>query len=301
MSTKESHLVRDYVGEKFSRYTNTGQVKWLPSILAIMADLMDVQSTLGDTEKCRVAYVNCLKTQCKRYDECERRYRQFYIYSENHKCIFKSADQLPDGLGINSKYKKSSKPEIVKETDAFSARVKGEVIYRHYEKGDWKSCYCTLESYKDILASIFFFCPDILWCAVKAEMNNVHKKRIDGDVVQAIVRSLDFYVLLDKLERKYGEEICKNIDLAVVQINNLHSISEIEDIAIWSKEADSTNVDRILNILEAGSKGIDFVCKKISTSTCEKKYAIKVMGRKNYKYLSKIANMYFKNGNDKIR
>lgn len=294
MSTKESHLVKNYVGKEFSKRNDSKQTKWLPSVLAIMADLMDVHSTSGDEEECRAVVVECRRTQCEWYDECVRKRRQFYVYDENQKCIFNRADQLPDELRINNKYKKSKEKENVSEIEAHMVRMKGEVVYTHYKRGHWVECPCTIEDYKAVMASIFFFCPDILWCAISEEMSHA-QKGVDRSITQPIIRSLEFYILLDKIEKEYGtkDHKRKNIEEAIVKINNQHSIPEVEEVAIKNEGNKSANIDRILRILDAGCEGINFICRKMIASTWDKKLAFKVMGRENYEYLSEKSKTVF--------
>ena len=294
MSTKESHLVKNYVGNEFSKRNDSKETKWLPSVLAIMADLMDVHSALSNEEECRAVVVECGRTQCEWYDECARKRRQLYVYNENHKYIFRPANQLPNELRINNKHKKSKVEESVSEVEAHMARMKGEVIYEHFKRGHWAECPCTIEDYKAVMASIFFFCPDILWCAISEEMSYA-QKRVDSSITQPITKSLEFYILLDKIAKEYGTEVHKrrNIEEAIVKIHNQHSIPEIEEMTIKNEGNKSANIDRILRILDAGCEGINFICRKMSASTWDKKLAFNVMGRENYEYLSEKSKTVF--------
>lgn len=106
------------------------------------------------------------------------------------------------------------------------ARMKGEVVYKHYKSGHWEECPCTIEDYKAVMASIFFFCSDILWCAISEEMSHA-QKGIDSNITPSITRSLEFYILLDKIAKEYGTEVHKrkNIEEAIVKISNQHSNS----------------------------------------------------------------------------
>lgn len=286
MSTKEYSSVRDCVGAIFSKRVKGGEKKWLPSVLSIMADLLDVKITWDDEKKCRAVIVECKKTQCRDFDKCEKKLRQFYIRNENHRYIFEEPNQLPNGVGIFSKEKKSSKNMIMSETEPQLVKLKGEVVYKHYERGNWESCPCGIEEYKAVLSSIFFFCPDILWEAISNEINHM-QNGLDSDVTQAIMTSLNFYIVLDEIEKGYSDKSNNDVDEIVVMINNAHIIPEIEEVIVKEERDASVKLDRISMILDAGSAGMEYIRRGLSASKWKKEQMVKVMGKKNCEYLLK--------------
>lgn len=285
MGTKDNHYVRDYVRRSFSTRLEDEEIKWLPSILAISADLMDAHNTKDS----RMVVVRCGQFLCDRCAECSNKKRMFCIYDDAHTFIFKEASELPADLQINNQFETDTileQIDTMEETDIFLMQIKGETIYKYSEKQVWEDCYCPLENYKEILAAIFFFCPQILWSAILYEMNHAQCD-IDEYVIQAVTRCLNFYIFLDKKDKMYGKDVYKHSHEIIVEISNLRGIREIEEVMLQEELSRWTVEDRIMGILDAASQGIDLIRREMSGQIWKKDYADKILGAKNYEYLKK--------------
>lgn len=287
MQTKDKHYVRDYVWQIFSDRSKGEEIRYLPAILSISADLMDIHDAEEYAESCEMTIVKCEKHNCEGGLGCADRRRTFCKYNENHTLIFEEGKNLPDALRISNGEDEEKKWDVPLEVEkGFLVKIKGEVLYRYYDKRVWGKCFCSLENYIDILAGVFFFCPQILWKAILNEMDHL-KVGNDENVKRAIAKCLDIYILLDREEKRYGGDFYRHVGEIFVEISNLHRICEIEDIILQEEKTVWKREDRLMSISEAGNNGINLIRSRLTENKWNKTDACKVFGRENYDYLKK--------------
>lgn len=267
MGAKEQ-CVRDFLKTIFPkkcRVGNSKEVKWLPSILSITADLIDIHNSPDNKKVCEIVSV-----------EYEEEKRLFYIYDSKHSAIYDSPENLPEELQINSKNSAKGPFSIIIE-------IEGYTIIQHYLENE-DQCGYTVESYVEILSTIFFFCPHILWTAIHKEFG---ASSLDTRVLKAIHNCLAFYIMLEDIESDADGEVHKNKEQALKEINNAKLMPQIENVVIWatsdSKKDDGERLDHVVQIIHMGDVGIRVIREKLINTPVEKKKLKKVLGINNYR------------------
>lgn len=267
MGEKEQ-CVKDFLKAIFSkkcRVRNSKEVKWLPSILSITADLIDIHNSQDNKKVCEIVSV-----------EYEEEKRLFCIYDSKHSKIYDSPENLPEELQINSKNSAKGPFSLIIEIEGFT-------IIQHYLENE-NQCGRSVESYVEILSSIFFFCPHILWTAIQKEFG---ASSLDTRVLKAIHNCLAFYIMLEDIESDAGGEVHKNKDQALKAINNAKLMPQIEKVVIWgtsdSKKVDGEKLDHVAQIIQMGGVGIRIIREKLINTSVEKKKLKKILEINNYK------------------
>lgn len=273
--------VKTYTKERFCKIEKGKSIKFLPAVLSIYADLVDIHNSESNTKECRADIVRCpIKSNCNEYKNCNCTLRQVYIYNEEHKLIFREPQNLPSNILINNTRLNIIDNKNLKNHEKNLEIIIGEVILKHYSNIQWIKYCCSIDNYVDILASLFFFCPDILWCALENEMRN---DQIDYNVMRAINRCLDIFTLFDQMIRKHKGEMYEYKDKAILIINNECQINEITQIVIQQNIKNLNPIDRAGIIARLATDNFQILCDHISTQSWEKKKIKKNLGRTNYK------------------
>lgn len=267
MGAKEK-CVRDFLKFIFPQKCRVGkskEVKWLPSILSITADLIDIHNSQDNKMVCEIVSV-----------EYEEEKRLFCIYDSKHSRIYDLPENLPEELQINNKSSAKGPFSLIIEIEGFT-------IIQHYLESE-NQCGCSAESYVEILSTIFFFCPHILWTAIQKEFR---ASSLDTRVLKAIHNCLAFYIMLEDIEADADGEVQKNKDQALKTINNAKLMPQIENVVIGatsdSKKVDGEILDHVTQIIQMGGVGIQVIREKLINILVDKKKLKKVLGIKNYK------------------
>lgn len=267
MGTKEQ-CVKNFLKAKFSKECHAGKfkdAKWLPSILSITADLIDIHDSHDNEKECEIVSVEFGKEK-----------RLFCIYDSKHARIYDLPDNLPKELQINSKSFFNGSFSIIIE-------VEGYTIIQHYLENE-SQCGYSAKSYVEILSTIFFFCPHILWETIKRELESTY---VDTRVLDAIHSCLTFYIILEDVESEADGEVYKNKDQVLKAISNAKLMPQIENMIFRStsdsKKDDGEILDHAEQIIKISGVGIQFIREKLINALINKKKLKKVLGAKNYK------------------
>lgn len=273
------------VQEMFMRRTKgkKNSAEDFPAVLSVLVELIDLHNAEENTKECKQVVVQCDERESSKY-----KLRSFYQYNDEASYITRPAKELPDRLRITN-VKSQNRTGMHRTTEGerlISFLVEGDWAIRHYEKWQWDKCFWPHESYVNILAGLFFFCPKILWCAISTE---IKERKEDIYVVQAIKKCLDLYVLLDEIEKLRREDPCYYDDEAIRRVTRSHLIDEIADVVV---EQDKPKT-RIEHVGDMAVSGISFIVGMSVGKSFKKSLAIKVLGWKNYRYLRKRIKRYY--------
>lgn len=274
--------VKTYTKERFCQIEKGKSNIYLPAVLSIYADLVDIHNSESNTKKCTADIVKCPidGSNCNEYTNCNGILRQVYIYNEEHKLIFSLPEDLPSNIWIdNFRLNKRNNKNLTKHEKNLEIMI-GEVILKHYSNISWKHYCCSIDNYVDILASLFFFCPDILWCALENEMQN---NPIDYNVRRAINRCFDIFTLFDQMIRNNKGEMYEYKNEAILTICNGCQINEIVQIVIQQNIKNLDPIDRAGIIARLATDNFQILCDRMSTQSWEKNKIKKILGKTNYK------------------
>lgn len=277
--------VKTYIKERFCKIENGKMEKFLPTVLSIYADLVDVHNSEDNKTECSACIVSCpVEHNCAEYINCNGLYRQVYIYNEEHKLIFALPQSLNIKINNNPSGKKNRSPK--KGMNSFEMMV-GEVILRHYANITWKKYCCSIKNYVEILTTLFFFCPDILWCALKNEMQN---DKIDYNVKQAINRCLDFFTEIDQMFRSSWKDMpdYEYEKKILLEIERQGQIDEIKQMIIQQYIVGLNEINRAGIIVKIASDNLLLLCERMCTEFRQRGNTRKVLSKANYKCISNI-------------
>lgn len=267
MGTKEQY-VKDFLKTAFPNVfkdKKLKEMKLLPSILSITADLIDIHNSQDNKKECEIVSVE--------YGEEKR---LFCIYDSKHSKIYDFPENLPRELQINNKYYSKGQFSLIIEVEGFT-------IIQHYLENE-NQCGHSVESYEEILSTIFFFCPHILWAAMQKEFG---ASSLDASVIKAIHNCLAFYIMLEDIESDADGEVQKNKDQTLKEINNAKLMPQIENMVFYrtndSIKSDGERLDHAVQIIQIGGVGIQVIREKLINTAIEKKKLKEVLGVKNYK------------------
>lgn len=280
MKKEDYRYVRDCIQTQFTRQNEGELTVYFPAVLSICADLFDLHNAKR-SRKCRAVIVSC---ECKNFsgcEECKHRIRQFYgEHNGGYVDVLRPADELPEQLQISDRKKAKGisaglrkKPLVLLECD---------FLLTHFGKWCWDQCNWPHESYVNMLAGLFFFCPKILEVAISSEIG---KKAIDRNVTQAIKKCLGLYVLLDGIERSHKEEVWRYVVEAAQKISDSHVIEEIAEISLEKESAGFCTADRIECLCQVAEEGMMFIGGRVVRGDINGWNAIRVLGWRNYRYL----------------
>lgn len=291
MGTKEQ-WVKDFLKGSVSKLCCGGKTKGgvsLPPILSIMADLIDIHNSQDDKKKCEVVSV-----------EVNEQKRIFYIYLPQHKMIYAKLEELPNELRITSK--SSSKEQF-----SILVQIEGLTIIKHYNENEMQ-CGYSLESYMEILSTIFFFCPYILWTAIQEELQpeNENEKldEVSKAILHAIHSCLAFYLTLERLEIEADGDVPQNKNKVLKGINNAKQISQIENVIITQtceknkRKGDCEKIDHAECVMQVAGIGLQIIREQLINMPAKKKRLKEVLGGSNYKNIMIYSKntYYFKEG-----
>lgn len=281
--------VGSYVQGQFAQRTKKKKMgqQIFPAVLTIYVDLIDMYNAEGNCTECNQFVAECERAES--CDCCEHKLRTSYQYNEKHTYVFKPAEMLPKDLRISSSEKIEGNMSLDSRKAAWSVLIEGDFVLKHYEKWTWQECNWPYESYENILAGLFFFCPGILWRAISAE---AEMKKLDLYVARAIRKCLNMYILLDELGAGQTE-ICFRAEEAARKINSSHIIDELADVVLDKGDAHFAPADRIEHIAEVARDGIQFIEERLSKKAMPWRQAIRIFGWRNYQYLRKQKSVWY--------
>lgn len=273
--------IKSYTKERFCKVAKTKVFCLLPSVLAIYADMVDIHDSVSDTRECKVDVINYpFDMKYSKYSSYKEILTQVYFFCDEHKLIFKSPKDLPLHIRIDNKPLAIRYNPNLTEDKKMSETIIGEVILRHYVNIQWYDYCCPIESYVDILASLFFFCPDILWCAI---VNEIQSNQIDYNVKKAVNRCLNLLTLFDQMIRKHPIEICEYTEDALKIISNECQITEIEQVVLQNHITSAESINRVEAIVDLATTNFRLLCERMCKQSWKKRRVKKFLGKLNYK------------------
>lgn len=298
MATKDYRYIGNALRYKFSKEhppKSDSLAEYMPSILAISADVIDLCHKPNNKMTCKMEIANCSDHEnCEEESDCNSSKRVFYTYRKEHLLVLEKPEKLDDNLRIDNHYPNEKANPLGEVCAKGVYELAFQVLYQYYEVIPWKTCYWPIDYYEEILASIFLFCPKILCYAIKKELDVSDKA--DIHVTSAIQKCLDFSIRLDKKiveekkikSKKERKEFYNNI---LNEINSFHIMRDVEialtkdfdqnssigDVVKKAMEVSSNVVSETRKVLEEWSKQKD---KKVFERDLEK-----LIGDNNYSYI----------------
>lgn len=299
MATKDYRVIGNALRYRFTKEHPQGSdssKEYLPSILAVSADVIDCYNKAKNKMKCRMDSANCsIDGDCA--EDCCCKKRVFYGYRDDHFLIFQEPEKLDASLRIDNHFLKQNGNPLCELYAKSVYELAFQVLYQYYEVMPWSTCYWHIDYYEEILASIFLFCPKILCYAIKEELK-VSDKAADIHVLSAIQKCLDFSIRLDKKteeERMANEKrkkermefYCKTLN----EIINFHILRDVETALIRDFDQNSEIVEVVKKAIEVSSDVVSEtrrILSEWSKQNSDKRYEKnlrKIMGRDNYNYI----------------
>lgn len=273
--------VKTYTKERFCELAKEKSIRVLPAVLSIYADLVDIHNAESNTKRCMADIVNCpFESNGNECKNCSGKFRQVYIYNKEHKLIFSLPKDLPSNIRIDNTPLRKKRNKNFEKHESNLVIVVGEVILKHYLNIHWNKYCCSIENYVDILASLFFFCPDILRCALE---NEIQSNKIDYNVVRAINRCLDIFMLFDQMIRNHKGEMYEYEEEALLTISSKCPINEIVQIVMLNGIIKLNSIDRAGIIARLATDNFQILCDWMSKHSWKRRKIKKVLGRMNYK------------------
>ena len=258
MCTKEQGFLKQEIRKRVSD-------QYLPSVLAITADIFDFHRDYDYAEKvCRAKTLIC-DHECMQ-KKCNISIIQFYIYKDEHEMIFACPEDLPETLRLHNF---SGNGIGVEDSIPYDfkmqrrVRLEADVILEYYQAKEWNDmCMYSLNNYIDVLVSIFFFCPDILCCAIRNEAKYNYN---DICVNKAIAICLKIYALLRKGESKEEKMLhCLEFPylrdtIVTLFENDLKECVTTQQIVDMSTEVKATPFDRMMQMRDMEAEGLRYI------------------------------------------
>ena len=285
INTEEHGCLKTLIRKKFAKQENSKKNKLLPSLLTIAADIFEIMLDGDNDTECKPCLVK------SSFENGETISKQFYMYKEVHKMIFELSEKLPDEIKIsNQKLSPAEKSELkdrinkIKKDEPKAMGLidlEADIIMKYYTSNVWEDKIVHYnENYVNCLPCIFFFNSDVLWCAIKYEMERQKKAR---EVVEAIRKCIEFYTLTDQVAKKNLTPDEKRI-----YYNKFHQIREIETTIADDSLELREQCDRAVIFTDAGSSGLAIIRQHVCSQMKNVVSMIKVLGIRNYIYIKKM-------------
>lgn len=298
MATKDYRYIGNALRYKFSKEhppKSDSLAEYMPSILSISADVIDLYNKPNNKMQCKMEIANCsVHENCEEESDCDSSKRVFYTYRKEHLLVLEKPEKLDNNLRIDNCYPNEKGNPLGELWAKGVYELAFKVLYQYYEVIPWSMCYWHIDYYEEILASIFLFCPKILCYAIKKELDVSDKA--DIHVTSAIQKCLDFSIRLDKKikdekdikKKKEREDFYKKI---LNEINSFHIMRDVEIALTKDSDQNSSIGDVVKKTMEVSSDVVSKTRKVLLEWSKQKDKKVfardlkKLIGDNNYNYI----------------
>ncbi len=274
-------------------FEQTHETMLLPAMLDILVDQIGVDSEHEKEVEYSRFLARCSKNQYMDCNNCcNVNQRVFFIYKDWHKNIFLNRNEINRYHRIlikelSDEEKNNLNNALASSPDPSKMIIKACAVFNCYINRKWEDrCVCPLDNYMDVLMVAFFFNSNILYWAIRKELERKNK---DMYIIHAIRTCLDLCVFAYMMSMEYNKD---NSGKVITKYINFHHVRAIEDVVLINDENDKSNQRVVEALNDTGVAAINNICIRMKGSLRGNWRLIKLIGRKNYKFLKKYCKVY---------